>query len=45
MAEQDPDKMASEDKFFQHSMAKQKKAMKFMDDYILYLLKIEIPIN
>ena len=43
MAEQDPDKMTSEDIFFQYCMAKPKKAMEFMDDYILYLLKIENP--
>ena len=43
MAEQDPDKMTSEDIFFQYCIAKPKKAMEFMDDYILYLLKIENP--
>ena len=43
MAEADPDKMTSEDIFFQYCMAKPKKAMEFMDDYILYLLKIENP--
>ena len=43
MAEQDPDKMASEEIFIQYCMAKPKKAMEFMEDYILYLLKIENP--
>ena len=43
MAEQDPDKMTSEEIFLQYCMAKPKKAMEFMDDYILYLLKIENP--
>ena len=43
MAEQDPDKMTSEEIFFQYCQAKPKKAMEFMDDYILYLLKIENP--
>ena len=41
MAEQDPDKMTSEEIFIQYCMAKPKKAMEFMEDYILYLLKIE----
>ena len=41
MAEQDPDKIPSEEIFFQYCMAKPKKALEFMDDYILYLLKIE----
>ena len=43
MAEQDPDKMTSEEIFMQYCMAKPKKALEFMDDYILYLLKIENP--
>ena len=43
MAEQDPDKMTSEEIFFQYCQAKPKKAAEFMDDYILYLLKIENP--
>ena len=41
MTEQDPDKMTSEEIFMQYCMAKPKKAMEFMEDYILYLLKIE----
>ena len=43
MAEQDPDKMTSEEIFFQYCIAKPKKAMEFLDDYILYLLKVENP--
>ena len=43
MSEQDPDKMTSEEIFFQYCIAKPKKAMEFLDDYILYLLKIENP--
>ena len=40
MAEQDPDKMTSEDIFYQYCMAKPKKAMEFLNDYILYQLNI-----
>ena len=43
MSEQDPDKMTSEEIFFQYCIAKPKKAMEFLDDYIIYLLKIENP--
>ena len=43
MAEQDPDKMTSEDIFYQYFIAKPKKAMEFLNDYILYQLNISIP--
>ena len=43
MAEQDPDKMSSEEIFYQYCMAEPKKAMEFMNDYILYLLNISNP--
>ena len=43
MAEQDPDKMTSEDIFYQYCIAKPKKAMEFLNDYILYQLNISIP--
>ncbi len=43
MSEQDSIKMTSEEIFLQYCMAKPKKAMEFMEDYILYLLKIENP--
>ena len=43
MAEKDQDKMTSEEIFFQYCIAKPKKAMEFLDDYIIYLLKIENP--
>ena len=43
MSEQDQDKMTSEEIFFQYCIAKPKKAMEFLDDYIIYLLKIENP--
>ena len=43
MSEQDSIKMTSEEIFFQYCVAKPKKAMEFMEDYILYLLKIENP--
>ena len=43
MAEQDPDKMTSEDIFYQYCMAKPKKAMEFLNDYILYQLNISNP--
>ena len=42
MSEQDPDKMTSEEIFFQYCIAKPKKAMEFLDDYIIYLLKLRI---
>ena len=43
MSEDDSNKMTSEEIFLQYCMAKPKKAMEFMEDYILYLLKIENP--
>ncbi len=43
MSEQDSIKMTSEEIFLQYCVAKPKKAMEFMEDYILYLLKIENP--
>ena len=43
MSEQDSIKMTSEEIFLQYCMAKPEKAMEFMEDYILYLLKIENP--
>ena len=43
MASQDPDKMTSEEIFYQYCMAKPKKAMEFLNDYILYLLNISNP--
>ncbi len=43
MAEQDPDKMTSEDIFYQYCIAKPKKAMEFLNDYILYQLNISNP--
>ena len=43
MASQDPDKMTSEEIFYQYCMAKPKKAMEFLSDYILYLLNISNP--
>ena len=45
MSEQEPDKMTSEEIFFQYCIAKPKKAMEFMEDYILYLLKTENPFD
>ena len=43
MASQDPDKMTSEEIFYQYCMAKPKKAMEFLSDYILYLLNVSNP--
>ena len=43
MASQDPDKMTSEEIFYQYCIAKPKKAMEFLNDYILYLLNISNP--
>ena len=43
MANQDPDKMTSEEIFYQYCMAKPKKAMEFLNDYILYQLEISNP--
>ena len=43
MAEQDPDKMTSEEIFYQYCIAKPKKAMEFLNDYILYILDISNP--
>ena len=40
---QDPDKMTSEEIFYQYCIAKPKKAMEFLNDYILYLLNISNP--
>ena len=39
----DPDKMTSEEIFYQYCMAKPQKAMEFMNDYILYLLNVSNP--
>ena len=39
----DPDKMTSEEIFYQYCIAKPKKAMEFLNDYILYLLNISNP--
>ena len=39
----DPDKMTSEEIFYQYCMAKPQKAMEFMNDYILYLLNVINP--
>ena len=43
MASQDPDQMSSEEIFYQYCMAKPKKAMEFLNDYILYKLDISNP--
>ena len=43
MSSQDPDKMTSEEIFYQYCMAKPKKAMEFLNDYILYILNISNP--
>ena len=43
MSSQDPDKMTSEEIFYQYCMAKPKKAMELLSDYILYLLNISNP--
>ena len=43
MSNQDPDKMTSEEIYYQYCMAKPKKAMEFLNDYILYQLNISNP--
>ena len=45
MSEQDPDKMSSEEIFYQYCMAKPKKAHEFLNDYILYILNISDPFS
>ena len=43
MSNQDPDKMTSEEIYYQYCIAKPKKAMEFLNDYILYQLNISNP--
>ena len=43
MSGQDPNKMSSEEIFYQYCISKPKKAMEFLNDYILYLLNISNP--
>jgi len=43
MSSQDPDKMTSEEIYYQYCIAKPKKAMEFLNDYILYQLNISNP--
>ena len=41
----DPDKMTSEEIFYQYCIAKPKKAMEFMSDYLVYLLDVSNPFD